>query len=138
MPGNRRPFPLLHLLPDSLRDVILDFHWDCERMWQLDLPVTEMAVAELEWHLRLPLWSDDGRPFTVSPAEVSANRERFHAHYARTMAADLRFPLHLLNRHPRPTILDGVHRLHKASLLGHQSVQVKLLPTNRLDEIAAR
>lgn len=138
MPGNRRPFPLLHLLPDSLHDVILDFHWDLDRLWRLDLPVTEVAVAGLEWHLRLPLWAHEGKPFSVSPAEVTEDRHRFHEHYARTMAADLGCPIHLLARPIRPTVLDGVHRLHKAVLLGHRTVPAKLVPMERLDEIVVR
>jgi hypothetical protein len=119
-----------------LHDVILDFHWDLERLWQLDLPVAELAVTDLDWHLQLPLWSHDGKPFTISPADVAADPDHFHEQYARTMAADLHHPLHLLDRTTKPTILDGVHRLHKASLLGHRTVRVKLLATNRLDEIA--
>lgn len=92
MPANLCPFPLLHLLPGSLRDVILDFHWDPELLWQLDLPVTELPIAGLEWHLRLPLWSHEGRPFAVSPAEVAADRDRFRGQFVRTMAADLSCP----------------------------------------------
>jgi hypothetical protein len=136
MPTDRRPFLLLHLLPDSLHDVILDFHWDLERLWRLDLPVTELPVAAIERHLRLPLWSFEDQPFAVSPADVAADPIRFHKQYARTMAADLSYPIHLLNRRPHPTVLDGVHRLHKASLLGHRTVKVKLLPIDRLSEIA--
>jgi hypothetical protein len=67
----REPFPLLSVLPRELRDVILDFHWDVELLHGLDLPTTEVPVAELAWQLRLPFWARDGRPFQVSPLEVA-------------------------------------------------------------------
>jgi hypothetical protein len=75
--------------------VLLDFWWDTERLWQLDLPVTEMPVERLTWQLTLPMWQIDGVPFQVSPAQVAANPDRYAAQYARTMAADTQFPLHM-------------------------------------------
>jgi hypothetical protein len=59
----REPFPLLSELPPELKGVILDFHWDLALLHGLDLPVTAMQVAELEWHLELPFWAWGGRPF---------------------------------------------------------------------------
>lgn len=135
MPG-RKPFPLLHLLPDALRDVTLDFHWDLERLWRLDLPVTDVPVAELRWHLELPMWQFEGTHFAISPAEVAADPTRFHEQYARTMAADLRYPIHVLARPERLTILDGVHRLLKAHHLGHETIAVHQVPMDHLDDIA--
>jgi hypothetical protein len=44
------------------------------------------------------------------------------------MAADLGFPLDLLFRNDRWVILDGVHRLLKADLLGLSQVRVRRLP----------
>jgi hypothetical protein len=52
------------------------------------------------------------------------------------MAADLPFPLHVLERRRRLlTVLDGTHRLLKADLLGYQAVNVKGLPDQLLDRI---
>jgi hypothetical protein len=53
------------------------------------------------------------------------------------MAADLHFPLHFLERAERLTILDGTHRLLKASLLGQTTLVIKRVPTELLDDIAA-
>lgn len=58
-----RPFPLLNELPPELCDVILDFHWDVALLHSLELPVVELQVAELAWHIQLPFWSRAGRPF---------------------------------------------------------------------------
>lgn len=124
-------------MPPSLRDVTLDFVWSHDRLWALELPVERVAVDELRWHLALPMWSLEGVPFAVSPEQVRANPSRFHVQHARTMAADLAFPLHALVRPGRPrTLLDGVHRLLKAELLGHATVAVTDVPMARLDDIA--
>ncbi len=69
-----RVFGLLSALPPSLRGVVLDIEWDRERLWALDLPTVVLPVAELRWHLALPLWRDDEGPFRVTPKEVLAER----------------------------------------------------------------
>lgn len=133
----RKPFPLLDVLPAALRGVVLDFEWDRERLWRLDLPVETMAIEGLRWLLRLPLWSFAGEPFQVSPEAVRADPGRYHVQYARTMAADLSFPLHALASHGVVlTVLDGTHRLLKADLLGERTVMVKKVPMAWLDFIA--
>jgi hypothetical protein len=133
----RTPFPLLGELPPELHDVILDFWWDEALLRALDLPILQLQVAELDWHLKLPFWSDDGRPFQVSPLQVAAEPERHPEQYARTIAADLRYPLDAVRRPDgRITLLDGVHRLLRAQLCGLPSVQVRILGWEDLDAIA--
>lgn len=134
----RTPFPLLEQLPTSLRHVTLDFLWSHERLWGLDLAVEQVAIEDLRWHLMLPMWSFEDVPFAVSPNEVRDDPRHYHAQYARTMAADLSFPLHaVVGRDGDRSLLDGVHRLLKADLLGHPTVAVKTLPNQALDAIAA-
>jgi len=131
------PFPLLNELPPELYDVILDFHWDVALLHSLDLPVVELQVAELAWHLQLPFWSRDGRPFQVTPLEVVAEPWVHAEQYARTMAADLCYPLDVVRRTDgRITILDGVRRLLRAHLNGLESVRVRILEWDELDSIA--
>ncbi len=135
----RQPFPLLDVLPPELMDVILDFHWDVELLHSLDLPTTELPVAELDWQLRLPFWAWDGQPFQVSPLQVAAEPQVYAEQYARTMAADLRYPLDVVRRPDgRITVLDGVHRLLRAHLDGLESVRVRVLGWEKLDAIAVR
>ena len=135
----REPFPLLSVLPAELRDVILDFHWDVELLHSLELPGIELPMAELEWHLRLPFWAYRGRPFRVTPMQVAAEPCVYAEQYARTMAADLQWPLDVVRREDgRITILDGVHRLLRAYLDGVESVRVRVLEWEELDAIAVR
>ncbi|BCJ33707.1 hypothetical protein Athai_12100 [Actinocatenispora thailandica] len=132
----RQPFPLADQVPDQLRGVLLDFWWDAERPWQLDLPVTRFPVERLCWQLDLPMWAVHGVPFQVSPAQVAAAPDRYPVQHARTMAADLRYPLHIAWLTGRPTVLDGVHRLLGAQLAGHPTVLVKVVPDDRFDDFA--
>jgi hypothetical protein len=84
------------------------------------------------------MWAMEGAPFTLTPAQVAACPRRFAGPYARTLAADLRFPIHVLDRPKRLTVLDGMHRLLKAHLLGHDTILAKKVPTSLLDDIVHR
>jgi hypothetical protein len=126
------PFPLQELAPAELRDVLCEFVWDSNELQRLPLPVDTATVDSLRWHLDLPYWRDDGRPFQVTPSQVKADPARYHEQYQRTMAADLGYPLDLLFRNGRWVILDGVHRLLKADLLGLSTIQVRRLPAAML------
>jgi hypothetical protein len=133
----RRPFPLT--VPPELTAYILDFHWDLELLHALDLPTVDLPVADLAHHLDLPFWAYDDRPFQVTPRQVAADPVTYRAQYERTLAADLRHPLHVVRRpDDRITILDGVHRLLRAELEGRVDVAACVLPWSELDRIAVR
>jgi hypothetical protein len=86
----------------------------------------------LRWHLDLPWLRHEGKPFQVTPAQVKADPARYQEQYRRTVAADLGCPLDLLFRNGRWVVLDGIHRLLKADLLGLSTIQVRRLPTAML------
>jgi hypothetical protein len=126
------PFPLQELVPDELCGVLCDFVWDSDKLQRLPLPEETATVDSLRWHLDLPYWRHDGKPFQVTPAQVKANPPHYEAHYQRAMAADLGYPIDLLFRNSRWVILDGVHRLLKADVLGLSYVRVRRLPAAML------
>lgn len=64
--------------------------------------------------------------FAVSPTGVRAEPATYAAQWRRTLAADLAFPIHLLDGE-RPIVLDGLHRLLKADVLGMQHVHAHLV-----------
>lgn len=136
--GIRRPFPLLEQLPDTLNGVILDYLWDPVKLHALTgLQEVVVSVLTLAWHFELPFWMDDTRPFSVRPCDVAADRCRYAAQWKRTMAADLRFPLHgRIDAGGKIIILDGIHRLLKASLIGLPEITVQLLSASELKKIA--
>jgi hypothetical protein len=112
----------------SLRDMLCDFVWRLCQAPRLTLPVGTATVDSLRWHLDLPYWRHDGKPFQVTPSQVRADPARYREHDERTMAADIGCPLDLLFRNGRRVILDGVHRLLKAGLSGLDNVRVRRLP----------
>lgn len=135
--AQRLPFPLLAERPPVLEGVILDFHWDLDRLHALPLPEREVSTATLKWHLELPFWAAAGRPFQVSPAEVAAEPGKHPHQWKRTMDADLRYPLDTYGGGAdRLIILDGVHRLLKAVIEGHRTVRVRVLESEAFDSIA--
>ncbi|MBM7783587.1 hypothetical protein [Tenggerimyces flavus] len=130
-----QPHPLFGQIPPALRDVLLDFRWDLERLWALEIEPTELDVDQLAWQLDLPFWRDGERFFAVTPREVASDPERHREQYERTLAADLSHPIHVLQRTDRLTILDGVHRLLKAQLQGARTITAKVVSPDQLSEI---
>ena len=62
-----------------------------------------------------------------APARVSSRSGRAPEHADRVGSADLSYPLHVVPRHRRWLILDGIHRLVKAEMLGLTDVLVSTL-----------
>jgi hypothetical protein len=118
-------------VPPALRGVLLDFEWDRKRLFALELPVEEIAVAEQAWQLDLPWWKSGDRYFSITPNQV--RNDRSSDHWRRTLAADLAFPIHV---GPGLHILDGVHRLLKASWLGQAAIRACRLSSEHLAAIA--
>jgi hypothetical protein len=128
---------LYRRLPPELRSYQLELAWSRETLWALDLPVEEMPVPELVWQLSLPWWRDGERYFVLRPTDVLEAPERYPEQHARTLAADLACPIDITLRQGRWFVLDGVHRLLKAVLVGARTISVRKLNAADLDRIAA-
>ena len=124
-------------VPAQLRPWLLPIEWQPERLWSLDLPRTRLAIEELGWHLQLPWWRHDGRWFAVSPRDVQARPHAYPEHAERIVNADLAFALHVVRRRDRWLVLDGIHRLTKAEILGYEVVEVFTLSASDLAAIAS-
>lgn len=114
---------LLAVMPAPARQAITPELWNPDWLHALDLPVRDIPISELEWLFDIPLWSVDGVPFQASPNEVRAQPNTFREQFVRTMASDLAWPIHIMCFRGRLIILDGVHRLLKADMLGEAAVQ---------------
>ncbi|HVX42481.1 MAG TPA: hypothetical protein VHC49_01275 [Mycobacteriales bacterium] len=115
--GDEPPFPHPELG--------LTFWWDVRKLWSADLPVVAMPVAELEWVLEHPFWKDRaGRP-TISGSDVAARPADHPEEYRRTMAADLSYPINVILLNDRWVVMDGLHRLLKARILGESTILAK-------------
>ena len=118
--------------PKIIDDVGFDFHWDEEKVWKLDVPVEEMNISELEWHFDTPFWWTKGGYYDLNPREVIGNPEKWRNEYGRTMKSDLKYPLDIMFWRERWLLLDGLHRLVKAYILGNKVVKVRKIKSGMI------
>lgn len=126
------------LVPARLRPYLVEESWSHDALWRLELPVDTLPVAKLAWQLELPWWRHGERVFAISPAEVLREPTRDPAQFDRILAADLAYPIDLTLRRGRLIVLDGVHRLAKAMLLGLTEVKARRVPAVALPLIAVQ
>lgn len=118
---------LVETMPDAVRNAIPLQLWDRTKLYAMDLPVQEFPVFALGWMLDIPLWAVDGVAFQVTPNEVLAYPGKVPEQHRRVLAADLSFPIHVTWHNGRWTILDGVHRLLKATMEGNAHIAAMVL-----------
>jgi hypothetical protein len=119
-------------IPQAIKDAGFDFDWDEKKVWALDVPSEWVPIGELSWHFDLPFLGDD---YALTPRQVLDNPGEHGAEYYRTMQADLIHPIDVMENKGRLLILDGLHRLMKASKEGHDKVAVRKIPRSRIPEI---
>lgn len=116
-------------LPKIIREVGFDFRWDEHKVWQLDLPTEEMPIDKLAWHFDVPfLWSKPNGYYDIKPREVIDSPRNYSEEYARTMQADISYPIDVMLWRGRWVILDGLHRLMKQYIEGNEAVDVRKVP----------
>ena len=135
--ADTRPFDLWRKMPPVMQALLPNVMWDRQLLHALVLPVVELPVAELRWMLDLPWWRVGERRFAVTPNQVRLAPDRYAGHWRRVLDADLDYPIDLLQR-DRPIILDGVHRLLKADVLGMRAIAARVLDEARFAEILER
>jgi hypothetical protein len=128
---------LVAMTPPVIRQALPIVPWKIHKLWALDLPVQQIAVADLAWLLDLPLWQENGMRFQVSPAQVRGDPGRFADHLRRVMACDLEQPIHLVEHHGRMVVLDGYHRLLKAAIEGRPEIDAMVLSQQDLESICS-
>lgn len=114
-------------IPSELRRWLLPIEWDRELLWALDLPRRRLELEELRWHFELPWWRRNGAWFQMTPREFLTRHKAHPEHAARVANADLSYPLQVIRRHQRWLILDGIHRLVRAEMLGLRDIVVSTL-----------
>ena len=122
-------------IPQIIKDVGFDFNWSEEKVWVLDVPTEDMDINELTWHFDIPFLWENGGVYNLTSREVIGHPEAHEAEYERTMKADLVHPIDIMQNKGRWLILDGLHRLMKASILGMDKVRVRKVPRERIPEI---
>lgn len=124
-------------MPESVRRTLLPWEWSRDLLWTLDIPSRAVPVTTLRHVFDLPLWrGEDGTPFTVRPADVLREPERFPSHFHRALEADLGYPIHITFWNGGWTVLDGVHRLLKAAYLGKSDIEASVVPPDSYGRFA--
>jgi hypothetical protein len=101
--------------------------WDVDRLITLtrDLQPLSIPLTEIE-ELREPYWHGDGVPPTVEDVAM---------HCRLIQEADLSYPIILC---PRRRVMDGMHRVAKAFLLGQTHILAIVLPTDPAPDYVGR
>ncbi|HEY3562907.1 MAG TPA: hypothetical protein VGL05_35825 [Kribbella sp.] len=123
---------LVAMMPEALREVFPPYRWQLAKLWELDLKVEPVEIADLVWMFDLPLWQLEGERFRVTPHQVAETPMNFRAHYQRVMDADLDFPINLVAYRGRLVVLDGVHRLLKAHFLRRRWIEGTIATATQL------
>jgi hypothetical protein len=111
--------------PQIIKDIDFDFGWVPEKVWDLNLPVEEMNIKDLEWHLDIPFWNSLEGYYDVTPNDVLKDKDSHEAEYERVLAADVAHPLDVMFYKGRWLLLDGLHRLLKLKMQGKAMVRVR-------------
>lgn len=123
--------------PHIIDEVGFDFGWDERDVWKLEAPITELESKELTWHFDIPFLWENGGYYNLTPQEVLDHPEKHPKEWERVQQADLSHPIDVMENKGRLTILDGLHRLMKAVIQGHQTVQVRIHSRELISKIAS-
>ena len=117
----------------------LDFgNWEEEKIWALDLPVIEKDISELLWLFDVPFWeNDNGDRYTITPWDVINEKDTATKEIEAMNNADVTFPIDIFQNHGKWLVLDGLHRLSKVYKSGGTKISVRVVPRERLPEIAS-
>lgn len=121
-------------IPHKVIEVGFDFEWDPSKVWVLDEPVVSMDISELLWHFSVPFLWEGEKP--VTPQEILDQPLAHPLEYARMLLADTSYPIDIMQNKGRWLILDGLHRLMKLYNQGQQDVLVRIIPREKIPEIA--
>ncbi len=121
-------------IPQVIKDVGFDFDWSEEKVWALDVPVEKIDIHELTWHFDIPFLWENGI-YNLKPQDVIDEPEKHKEEYERTMRADLVHPIDIMKNKGRWLILDGLHRLMKASILNMPKVQARKISRDLIPKI---
>ncbi len=116
---------------------ILDigFKIDDHRLWELDIPIEEINILDIDYNLDIPYLEKMGTDdWNLSPRMLIENFDKEQLHASRTRKVDLKYPIEIYKHQDKWIILDGVHRFTKAVLEGDKTIKVRKVT----DEIIAK
>lgn len=122
--------------PKIIKDNCLDFEWDNKKVWKLNIPIKDIAISKLAWQFDIPFWRYGKVKYAITPNQVMSDPKKYRYQYNRIMASNLKYPIDVMkNKKGKWEILDGLHRLVKAKILGHKTVKVRKVSTAKIKDI---
>ena len=119
--------------PRILTDAGLSMFVNTVKLRELPLPIVEINMKELTWHLDMPVWEkDETNDWNLTPREVIKKECGSAGHQKKIEVADVSFPILVARYNARYVILDGIHRLVRLFLQGQKKVKTKIVPTEYL------
>lgn len=123
--------------PQIIRENGFDFRWDEEKVWALNVPIEEIEIAELEWILDMPFWTDGTAPYNLTARAVIEDPDKYPDHKKRFEESDTTYPIDIMkNLKDRWLILDGLHRLVKLIVEGNTVVNVRKFSRDLISQIS--
>jgi hypothetical protein len=123
-------------LPKIIKENCIEFEWKNKKIWQLHLPIEKMKISRLAWQFKIPFWSIGNKKYGLTPNEFMKNPKNYPSHYKRISNLDLQHPIDIIkNKKNKWEILDGLHRLVKAKMMGKKEVKVRKIPQSKVKEI---
>jgi len=125
------------VLPKQIKEKCSDFKIPIDKkIWALNVPTTKMKITTLNWLFENPFWKYKQKWYAISPNEVIANKRKYPNHWRRIQKADLNYPIDIMkNNKGYWEILDGLHRLAKAKVLGLTYVKVRKVPLSEVKKL---
>lgn len=122
-------------IPEIIKKVGFDFDWDEKKVWSLKMPVSKINIKKLIWHFDIPFhWNRPGI-YNLTSNEILANPKKYFKEYERAMKSDLSYPIEIMKNKGKWLILDGLHRLMKAQVLGLKDINVRKIPRSKIKDI---
>jgi hypothetical protein len=127
-------------MPPEIAHVYFEFDWDKRKVWALDVAPQLIDRRLLDWHLELPFWSSEPPAplFDIVPRTVMKHAAAHPVHAERIARADLSFPIDVMEHQGRLCVLDGLHRLAKATMEPRAMLPVRNIPRDQIPVIRQR
>lgn len=124
------------IIPKIIKENCLDFDWENEKVWKVKAPIERMKISELDWQFNFPFWHSSTERYVITPNQVFKNPKKYKEQYERIMKSNMEHPIDIMkNKEYLWEILDGLHRLAKAYLLGQKEVNVRKIPHSEITNI---
>ena len=118
------------------------------KLWKStnNIPSISVKITDMDPMLDASIWTEtfdveEGKEELISPRDVLVNKNISPQHWAKIMNADLKFPILVIwpsNATAPIDVLDGFHRLTKATLQGHDTIEVIPITRQQMEDATSK